>query len=1771
MKKFLSFLLCALLIATMLPVSTLSAFSEKNSTEESTTVNGNIQTIPEIITISCAEHQYGSLIPEVPAQYDKEGKKAHYECSICHKLFDENKVEVREEQLVIPAIGSQIEDEGTFLGGDGTKENPYLISNKYQLNNVRNYLDSHFKLVTDVVFTKEDFTEGGDFYNYGQGWAPIGTDGETAFTGVFDGDGHIIQGLYINITPGSVAYAGLFGYNRGTIRSVGVVGGNVTATSTASDTNYAYAGGITGWNSGAISECYFTGFITATSSSPNSPAEVFAGGIAGYHTGTIDQSYNTGSISAHSSYHAYAGGIVGNSSASAVIEACYNIGAISASANNSLNIGGIAGKSNGLVNSCYYLDTVSKGVGGGTDQAVKCTEKQMKQKSTYTDFDFDKIWEFIDEDFYPFPSLKKLPHSDFIEENTEDFAGGTGSVLSPYLISTKDHLNNVRNHMGAHFKMIEDVVFTEEDFLANGEFYNQGSGWQPIGESSDSPFYGVFDGNGHTIKGLSIKITYDLNAYAGLFGFNKGTIYSLGVINSDITVSSTGNDSYVGGIIGNNDNGTVSECYTDGSIKITASSDTVYAGGLIGYNSGAINECYNMGSVTINSSIYSGAITGYNTGSINESSNRGTVSASTSTYVGGIVGQNGGNGIIGESYNIGKITAGSSSRTGGIAGVNTDGTISKCFNEGTISASTSACIGGITGENSGKGLISESYNIGKITASSSARAGGVAGVNTNGNISRCFNKGAISSSTSAYAGGIVGYNTGGEISENFNNGDISASSSTYVGGITGYNNKGLILTCYNTGNITITNGASNYTFRIGGIVGYNNSGTIDKCYNIGSIALKISTNTVMSYTDIGGIAGYNNSGTINQCYNMGSVFDTNIYYDSNSGGIVGYNSGTVSGCYNNGMIKTTANGASDVNIGGIAGYNNKTINDSRNSGMISAVLPSTANATINIGGVVGYNNSAITDCCNTGTISDASLSTFTYAFAGGIAGSNYKSVSGCYNTGKVTTYSSASSGRNHAGGIVGYNINSSIRQCYNTGAVSSSYNSYAGGITGYNVVERGYYSAVIQSCNNIGTVTAVPISRNLAGGIAGYNSGYGKITACYYRGSDSGVAEGSDTTIKNNSLVIHPIISPQMYAGFDFTNIWIQDTYLDYHYPQLQNNRQERIQSIELVTSPNNGQTVQNCLPDLTGASLRLNYEDGKQAVITPTTKMLHNFDSSELGEQTVYFIYGGCISHEGITIEVVSKSISEISVTSLPNKTTYVLGQPLNLSGGKITVYYDDNTNVKVDLDQAQISYPLNQSGTVTVVVEYAGFTTEFNITVNEKQVQSISITKPSKTSYVEGEEFDVTGGELHVTYVSNDNYTETIPLEHSMIVDYVPNQLGEQILTISYQGAVTTLTINVRPSAPVTPKPASITDTKITLAAVSGYEYRMDDGEWQQSNVFAGLAPNSTHNFYQRVAATDDYSASDSSEALSLTTHKSQSDTPDAPVFISKTDTTVTLQSVDNCEYRMEGENWQDSPVFSGLDPNTTYKFYQRVKETHTHTASNPSAELSVTTYELPAPTSPNAPTLSAKTDTTVTLDMVDGCEYRMDNGKWQQSNVFTGLIPNSTHNFYQRIAQTEQHCSSESSPALEITTDKSQASLPKAPLLLKSESTSITLVAVSGYEYSMDGIHWQDSPIFLALTPETEYCFYQRIKETDTNYASQISMSLTVKTEPEYIVGDLNGDEKVNLDDVAYLLNHVYFPARYPVYQNCDFSGDEIVSLDDVAYLLNHIYFPDRYPLK
>ena len=57
-----------------------------------------------------------------------------------------------------------------------------------------------------------------------------------------------------------------------------------------------------------------------------------------------------------------------------------------------------------------------------------------------------------------------------------------------------------------------------------------------------------------------------------------------------------------------------------------------------------------------------------------------------------------------------------------------------------------------------------------------------------------------------------------------------------------------------------------------------------------------------------------------------------------------------------------------------------------------------------------------------------------------------------------------------------------------------------------------------------------------------------------------------------------------------------------------------------------------------------------------------------------------------------------------------------------------------------------------------------------------------------------------------------------------------------------------------------------------------------------------------------------------------------PEKPVILNVTDGTVTLQRSSNVEYSLDGKNWTDSNVFTGLAPDTEYTFYQRRKSKQT-----------------------------------------------------------------------------------------------------------------------------------------------------------------------------------------------------------------------------------------------
>ena len=148
------------------------------------------------------------------------------------------------------------------------------------------------------------------YWNDGKGWEPVGTDYDTAFTSIFDGNGYQIRNLYINHNSSNCAnpntcriIVGLFGYINGAIlRNIGLAG---ELTRVTGEYN---VGGLVGYanNSATISESYVSGIITG---------DRYVGGLAGTldTNSTIRNSFATGTVSGNVRIGGLAGYLNGSS------------------------------------------------------------------------------------------------------------------------------------------------------------------------------------------------------------------------------------------------------------------------------------------------------------------------------------------------------------------------------------------------------------------------------------------------------------------------------------------------------------------------------------------------------------------------------------------------------------------------------------------------------------------------------------------------------------------------------------------------------------------------------------------------------------------------------------------------------------------------------------------------------------------------------------------------------------------------------------------------------------------------------------------------------------------------------------------------------------------------------------------------------------------------------------------------------------------------------------------------------------------------------------------------------------------------------------------------------------------------------------------------------------------------------------------------------------------------------------------------------------------
>ncbi|MDD4961806.1 MAG: GLUG motif-containing protein, partial [Candidatus Marinimicrobia bacterium] len=201
--------------------------------------------------------------------------------------------------------------------GDGSAEDPFQIQNLENLRWVAEngtHWDKYFIQTADI--------NAADTYDwlYGYGWAPIGNTTKQ-FSGTYDGQGFVIDSLYINRNQ---EYVGLFAFiKNGVVKNV--ILSDVLIRGARSNT-----GALAGYCMyGSLDNCHSSGTIESALS--------YCGGLAGvlYGSTLINSHSDITILSAGTEV----GGLVGYNYKQSLIDHCYSTGIV----NGVAGVGGLVG------------------------------------------------------------------------------------------------------------------------------------------------------------------------------------------------------------------------------------------------------------------------------------------------------------------------------------------------------------------------------------------------------------------------------------------------------------------------------------------------------------------------------------------------------------------------------------------------------------------------------------------------------------------------------------------------------------------------------------------------------------------------------------------------------------------------------------------------------------------------------------------------------------------------------------------------------------------------------------------------------------------------------------------------------------------------------------------------------------------------------------------------------------------------------------------------------------------------------------------------------------------------------------------------------------------------------------------------------------------------------------------------------------------------------------------------------------------------------------
>jgi hypothetical protein len=179
------------------------------------------------------------------------------------------------------------------------------------------------------------------------------------------------------------------------------------------------------------------------------------------------------------------------------------------------------------------------------------------------------------------------------------YSGGTGDPNNPYQIATKADLLA----LAAATADYNNCFILTADINMGGQVFTTAIIAPDTSSSSGfqgTAFTGTFDGSGHKITGFTINANGGYGV--GLFGKinSGGSVKNLGLENF-VVVSGF---CYVGGLVGCNNGGSISNCYSTGAV-----SGNYEVGGLVGWSDSSISNCYSTGSVSGSEDV--GGLVGY--------------------------------------------------------------------------------------------------------------------------------------------------------------------------------------------------------------------------------------------------------------------------------------------------------------------------------------------------------------------------------------------------------------------------------------------------------------------------------------------------------------------------------------------------------------------------------------------------------------------------------------------------------------------------------------------------------------------------------------------------------------------------------------------------------------------------------------------------------------------------------------------------------------------------------------------------------------------------------------------------------------------------------------------------------------------------------------------------------------------------------------------------------------------------------------------------------